>query len=172
MIIDYQKLFSVVLIVFSVTLNAQKRQFWTYPDLENKIGTHFPIENYKNSEGKNFSQDDLKEKFTVINFWSTHCEPCLKELPYFNKLKEISGEKVKFIAITYDSKEKVDQFLTKRPFDFQHITDSGQELKSYFSILRNPMTFIVDKNGNVQEITGAIEETKFDILQKILKESF
>jgi hypothetical protein len=31
---------------------------------------------------------------------------------------------------------------------------------------------MVDKNGNIQEITGTIEETKFEILQKIVKESF
>ncbi len=166
------KTITLLLIFFSVIFNAQKRQFWTYPDLENKIGTHFPIENYKNSEGKNFNSNDLKGKISFINFWSTHCEPCVEELPYLNKLKELSGETINFIAITYDSKEKVNQFLTKKPFNFQHITDSGQELKSYFTLLRNPMTFMVDKNGNIQEITGTIEETKFEILQKIVKESF
>lgn len=166
------KTITFLLIFLSVILNAQKRQFWTYPDLENKIGTHFPIENYKNSGWKNFNANDLKGKISFINFWSTHCEPCLEELPYLNKLKEFSEEKVNFIAITYDSKEQVDAFLAKRPFNFQHITDSGQELRSYFTLLRNPMTFIVDKNGNIEEITGAIEKTKFDILQKILKESF
>lgn len=150
--------------------NAQQREFFTFPDLENKIGKPFPIENYKNPKGQNFHADEMKGKMTFINFWSTTCEPCLKELPYLNKLKETLGEKAHFIAITYDTKEKVDQFLAKRTFNFQHITDSSQELKSYFPILRNPMTFIVDKNGIIKEITGTVDETKFAALVKILNE--
>ncbi|WP_449401011.1 TlpA family protein disulfide reductase [Chryseobacterium wanjuense] len=164
-----RKLFSLFLTICSILFNAQQRQFQIQPDLENKIGTHFPIEKYKNPEGKNFNSDDLKE-ITLINFWSTTCEPCIKELPYLNKLKEILGDKVNFIAITYDNKEKVDKFLEKREFNFQHITDAGQELKSYFPILRNPLNFIIDKNGNVKEITGIVDETKFDTIVKILNE--
>lgn len=155
------KFISFFLIFSNFLLTAQQKTFWVQPDLENKIDKHFPIENYKNQENKNFNPDDLKGKTTLINFWSTTCEPCIKELPYLNKLKETLGDKVNFIAITYDSKEKVDKFLEKHEFNFQHITDSGKELKSYFPILRNPRTFIVDKNGNIKEITGIVDENKF-----------
>ncbi len=164
------KTLTFLLMIISLSLVAQQRQFQIQPDLENKIGTHFPIEKYKNPEGKNFNAENLKGKTTFINFWSTTCEPCLKELPYLNKLKETSGAKANFIAITYDNKEKVDKFLAKHNFNFQHITDSGQELKSYFPILRNPLNFIIDKNGNVKEITGIVDETKFDTIVKILNE--
>jgi thiol-disulfide isomerase/thioredoxin len=164
------KTITLFLLIINLSLSAQQRQFFTQPDLENKIGKHFPIENYKNREGSNFNVDDLKGKMSFINFWSTTCEPCITELPYLNKLKENLGSKVNFIAITQDNKDKVEKFLAKREFNFLHITDSGQELKSYFPILRNPMTFIVDKNGNIKEITGIIDETKFDAIMGILKE--
>jgi thiol-disulfide isomerase/thioredoxin len=164
------KTITLFLLIINLSLSAQQRQFFTQPDLENKIGKHFPIENYKNQEGSNFNVDDLKGKISFINFWSTTCEPCIKELPYLNKLKETLGNKANFIAITQDNKDKVEKFLAKREFNFLHITDSGQELKSYFPILRNPMTFIVDKNGNIKEITGIIDETKLDAIVGILKE--
>lgn len=164
------KTITLFLIISSLSLAAQKREFFTYPDLESKIGKHFPIENYKNQESSNFNSDDLKGKITLINFWSTTCEPCIKELPYLNKLKKALGEKVHFITITQDKNDKVKIFLTKREFNFQHITDSLPELKSYFSVLRNPMTFIVDKDGNIQEITGIVDETKFDTIVRILNE--
>ena len=164
------KTIPLFLLIINLSLTAQKRQFFTQPDLENKIGKHFPIENYKNQEGQNFNSNNLQGKNTFINFWSTTCEPCIKELPYLNKLKETLGTNVNFIAITHDHKEKVAQFLAKQDFNFQHITDSGQELKSYFPILRNPLTFIVDKNGSIKEITGIVDETKFDAIVKILSE--
>lgn len=160
----------LLLILFNLSLSAQKREFFTFPDLENKIGTHFPIENYEKQNGENFRSEYLKGKTTLINFWSTTCEPCLKELPYLNKLKEMLGDRANFIAITFDSKEKVDKFLAKREFNYQHITNSGGQLKSYFPVLRNPMSFITDKNGNIIEITGIIDENKLDTIIKILNE--
>ena len=167
-----KKTITLFSILFCLFITAQQRQFGVQPDLENKIGKHFPIENYKKQDGSSFNSDDLKGKITLINFWSTTCEPCIKELPYLNKLKESLQNKANFIAITYDNKEKVDKFLTKHEFNFQHITDSGQELKSYFPILRNPMTFLIDNNGDVKEITGIVDETKFDMIIKILNEQF
>ncbi len=164
------KLFLPFLIFLNLSLNAQQRSFQAHPFLEKKIGQHFPIENYKNDEGKNFSPTELEGKISLINFWSTNCAPCIEELPYLNKLKEALGTKVNFIAITHDPKEKVDKFLAKHTFNFVHITDSEQELKSYFSLIRNPLNFIIDKNGNVQEITGNIDETKMEQILKILNE--
>lgn len=164
------KFISICLILFSLSLTAQQRQFFTQPDLESKIGTHFPIENYKKQDDQNYNPEYLKGKTTLVNFWSTTCEPCIKELPYLNKLKETLGSKANFIAITFDNKEKVDKFLSKNEFKYQHITNSLDQLKSYFPILRNPMTFIIDKNGNIKEITGIIDETKFEVIDKILNE--
>ncbi|WP_157844717.1 peroxiredoxin family protein [Chryseobacterium sp. Leaf405] len=164
------KTITLFLMIISFSLVAQQKKFWTFPDLENKIGKHFPIENYKDQDGKNFSPNALKGKMTLINFWSTTCEPCIKELPYLNKLKESLGNKANFIAITYDNKEKVDKFISTQEFNFQHITNSSEELKSYFSLLRNSMTFIIDKNGNIKEITGTVDETKLDTIVKILSE--
>jgi len=32
------------------------------------------------------------------------------------------------------------------------------------------MTFIIDKNGNIKEMTGTVDETKLDTIVKILSE--
>lgn len=38
----------------------------------------------------------------VINFWATWCAPCIKELPYFEKL-HTDNPKVKVILVSLDS---------------------------------------------------------------------
>lgn len=53
---------------------------------------------------------DLKEymnrsdnQLYVINFWATWCKPCVKELPYFNRLqKTYADEEVQVMLISLD----------------------------------------------------------------------
>lgn len=65
--------------LFSLSLPARQQAFQTFPDLEYRIGQHFPIEEYKDEDGNNFSPDALLGKNTLINFWSTTCVPCIKD---------------------------------------------------------------------------------------------
>jgi len=54
----------------------------------------------------------------VINFWATWCKPCVKELPYFEKVNATaSEEKIKVILVSLDFPEKLETqvmpFITK-----------------------------------------------------------
>tara|TARA_R110000823_G_scaffold108170_1_gene227365 strand:+ start:51962 stop:52504 length:543 start_codon:yes stop_codon:yes gene_type:complete len=45
----------------------------------------------------------------IINFWATWCKPCIKELPYFEKLAfDYSDKKVKLLLVSLDFPDKVD----------------------------------------------------------------
>lgn len=50
--------------------------------------------------GKYSLQDSLDEgKIVILNFWETTCNPCIHELPHFNKLKQNYGDAVEVVAI-------------------------------------------------------------------------
>jgi thiol-disulfide isomerase/thioredoxin len=55
------------------------------------------------------------DKVYVINFWATWCAPCIKELPFFEKLNEIYAHKnVEVILVSLDFPR---QYETKlKPF--------------------------------------------------------
>ncbi|MFZ1748855.1 MAG: TlpA disulfide reductase family protein [Saprospiraceae bacterium] len=48
----------------------------------------------------------------IINFWATWCQPCVKELPYFEALKESRKDtKVKVILVSLDFKNQIKSHL-------------------------------------------------------------
>lgn len=51
----------------------------------------------------------------IVNFWATWCVPCVKEMPYFQKLHdEFSGDKVKVVLVSLDFLKHLDTRL--KPF--------------------------------------------------------
>ena len=67
------------------------------------------------------SLDDFKGKYLVINWWATSCAPCVVEMPGLNELvdKYKYRDDVEFLAIAWDSKERLEKFFEKRAFDYQ-----------------------------------------------------
>ena len=47
--------------------------------------------------------DSEKDTLLVLNFWSTYCPPCIKEMPLFNKLEsEFKNKKIRILLISLD----------------------------------------------------------------------
>jgi len=134
---------------------------------EAKIGQHFPIEIFNTSDKTLFTADALKGKPSIVNFWFTRCMPCIEEIPILNALKKEFGDSVNFIAITFDSKEMADAFLLKKNIDFQHITNSRKQLDQ-LEVNAYPMNLILDKDGNIKEVSGNFDDKK-EIIKNIKK---
>ncbi len=50
---------------------------------------------------------DLKGKVVLLDFWSTHCAPCIKEIPNSNILQEkLKGKNFVEVAVCFDSDKK------------------------------------------------------------------
>lgn len=74
------------------------------------------VMNYEELEQRIKKEND---KMLVVNFWSTTCGPCVKELPDFIKVNEKfkNNPKFKMLLVSLDrikDKEKVIQFISKK----------------------------------------------------------
>ncbi len=119
------------------------------------IGKKFQFDNLITIDGKKLNLSDLNGKPTLVNFWSTQCTPRLEEIPVLNLIKEEFKDKINFISITYDPKEKVAKLLEKINYDFIHITDSKAVLAK-FVIESYPQNYLINKNGYIYSIENGI----------------
>ena len=58
----------------------------------------------------------------VVNFWATWCAPCVKELPYFEKMNSsLASDKLKVVLVSLDFEKHIDSrlipFLNERKIE-------------------------------------------------------
>ena len=130
-------------------------------------------------EGKDLDGNEVKSStlfagntVTVVNFWFTTCSPCvgeLSDLEALNKsLSEKGGEVVGINSFTLDGDKtaisEAKDILAKKGASYKNIWfESNSEAGKFTSGLYSyPITYVVDKNGNIvgDPITGAITGKK------------
>jgi thiol-disulfide isomerase/thioredoxin len=127
----------------------------------------FPVSSLVTLDNKPITINDLKGKPTLINFWFANCKPCIEEMPVLNKIKEQFKDRVNFVAITYETKEKVLDFLKKYNYTFTQIAGARKfidklKMNSY------PVNVFLDKNGIAKEIENGIPYEMNDKEEAIL----
>lgn len=123
-------------------------------NLKDKKLPNFSLETLND---KSISSESLKGKPTIINFWFDACQPCIDELPLFNKLQEKYKDKVNFIAITFLNKEKINVFLKNHPFNFTHLIKAKKYIKKT-GLFGYPKTLLLDKNLIVKDVDEKFSE--------------
>jgi thiol-disulfide isomerase/thioredoxin len=90
-------------------------------------------------------------KTVVYNFWFTSCKPCVAEMPVLNRLSAAyRSDSVVFIGITFDDKEKVEKFLSSKPFDFTIARLSLDAIQKLKKVSLFPLTMILDRHRRLR----------------------
>lgn len=127
-------------------------------------------------DGSLVRSEGLKGKPVLLNFWFENCAPCIEEIPSLNALQQRFGERVHFVAVTFNSAATVTKFLSAHPWGYRQLVDARPYIKQ-IDIKFYPKSLILDKNGVVQQIvTGgfrdmeAFEQGLSGVLEKLLEE--
>ena len=100
-------------------------------------------------DGNTFKLSDLKGQVVILNFWFTNCGPCIQEMPELNNLADnFKNKKVKFLAVTFNKKEIVEQFLKTKDFNFTLIPNANNII-SLYGVNTYPTTIVINKKGEI-----------------------
>jgi thiol-disulfide isomerase/thioredoxin len=101
--------------------------------------------------GQQFKLSDFKGKIVFLNFWTTWCPDCRKEMPYMEKLhRRLNGQDFAMIAVNLQEPAlRVKNFLKKYQLTFKILLDTKGEIGPLFGIRAIPTTYILDKNGGI-----------------------
>ncbi len=97
---------------------------------------------------ESLSWDDFGDKLVVLEFWGTWCGPCVAAIPHLNELAEHAGDRVAFLAVTFEGKAKIDAFREKQPMRAIIGHDTDKSMPSAFGVRGWPTTFLI-RGGKV-----------------------
>ena len=117
----------------------------------------------------------------VINFWATWCAPCVKELPYFEKLnREDKNVKVILVSMDYDldpDPAKVKRFLERKKMISEVVILAEENPNDWIEKIDKtwtgalPSTLLVNPTtGKRKFIQGELKEGELEkLVQEISK---
>ncbi len=152
------KFIAVASILISFNLKAQKTEVIGVSGLEELI-------------------DTKGEKLQVFNFWATWCGPCIKELPYFEKVRSSMSDMVDINLITVDfveDLEKVNKFVARKDLKSRILLIDNVDYNSWIDKVDNrwsgaiPATLIINPSSGERRFVES--ELKEGELEQLINE--
>ncbi|WP_147533833.1 thiol-disulfide oxidoreductase ResA [Bacillus marasmi] len=122
--------------------------------------------------GEKHQLSDYKGQGVFLNFWGTWCKPCEKEMPFINnQFMQYKDQGVQVIAVNVgESDLAVQKFAQRHKLEFPIVIDKDSQVMQAYSVNPLPVTFLIDKNGNViDSYTGELTEAKIKSFMEKIK---
>lgn len=101
------------------------------------------------------------EKVILLDFWATWCQPCLREMPHFEKLyKKYRKRGFLVIGVNYEEEKKdILHFVRKLKVDYP-IWKGTTAHTDALGIVGLPTTYLLDRRGQVVKRWSGFAEPK------------
>jgi thiol-disulfide isomerase/thioredoxin len=110
-----------------------------------------PRFNARTSEGDKFSNDSIKGKVVLLEFWRTWCKFCVDEAPFVDKLDhELADKGLVVLAINVgESKKTVKKYLELHPRNCKIVLMEDTNLAAMYQATVYPIYVVIDRDGNL-----------------------
>lgn len=128
------------------------------------------------ANGKPFALKDYTGKYVIIvDFWYTHCPPCVKAIPALSEFySEYRDKGLRIFGLNSvdnqpRSMENLKRFLKKREVSYDIIL-TRPEVDMQYKINGYPSMYVIDKKGNIAWVEIGFYEDRFEKMKEKVKE--
>jgi peroxiredoxin len=124
-------------------------------------------------DGSKISLAALKGKVVLISFWSSTCQPCLREMPEFKKRRDVlRPQGFEIIGISLDTdRAELERVVKKEEISWpQYFHPAGPEspIAQKYEIRSLPVEWLVDREGVLRDVDA--RESLAGKIESLLKE--
>ena len=137
----------------------------------------------KNVQGSEFSLEELRGKYVLVEFWGSWCGPCIKEIPGLKRIySEFHGKKFKaasdfeIVSVAVESSaRRWPKAIEKYGLHWSyHTLDLASNLKFFdspiakdYGVKEVPTSFLLNENGQIVGVNLKEEELRAFLQEKI-----
>lgn len=91
------------------------------------------------------------KQFTLIDFWFSHCSPCIADLPSYKAIyAKYKNKGLEIVGISTDATQAKDNWqkvIRNKQLDWQNFLDENGVESTKYDINKFPTTFLLDSDG-------------------------
>jgi cytochrome c biogenesis protein CcmG, thiol:disulfide interchange protein DsbE len=114
---------------------------------EGRVAPDFTVHSL--SDGKEVKLSDYKGKPVLLNFFSTDCPSCRRELPHVADIQEEAGDKLQVLVISTDAPTKLKSYLKNEDIELSAAYDRGVAHQAY-GVDTIPYLVVIDSEGKIR----------------------
>lgn len=156
---EAKKLYSAVVQMNSTTFDVGKAEFALFELAWLNIGQSAPDFSIDTVSGDPFTLSELKGKVVLLDFWSTKCGPCIKEIPVLKEVFERTNQRdFALVGVARDRDLNVlKKFLNEREMNWTQIqqfkhdgeAERNELILNKYNIYSLPRSFLIDRDGKI-----------------------
>lgn len=123
------------------------------PRLETRkewVGKEAPAFKLADLDGQSVESSTMRGKLLLLDFWSTSCAPCLREMPTIQGVANEHRDDLIVWGISLDQAERDKKWLAQHQETFPTLADSDYVVSDLYKVHGIPATVLIDRKGKIR----------------------